>query len=172
MGIESSTGAMNGNFVGIGADYCSNVSVLIDASQPMGLLISNAEFTAFHEEGTLSTHIPVAVVVGENNVGAVQFTNSNFWGPMQFIAQLYGDSPTTFTNCVFVQWDLYQPIGSPAIYSNNGQVMLIGNTFMQQGKQALFDDGTEKVIMQGNFIEGQMNVTVGVNVKNSIMGNV
>ena len=27
--IESSTGAMNGNFVGIGADYCCNVSILM-----------------------------------------------------------------------------------------------------------------------------------------------
>ena len=173
--IESSTGAMNGNFVGIGADYCCNVSILIDASQPMGLLITNAEFTAFHTDKFAPNNdaIPTHVIIGENNVGAVQFENTNFWGPAQYVARLYGDSPTTFMSCVFVQWDLYSPNGSPAIYSNNGEVILIGNTFMQtNSNQAIFDNGTKKVVMQGNLIEGDISIKVDKTVKNSISGNI
>lgn len=63
---------MNGNFVGIGADYACNASVQVggcdrsiggievcsclelllkvDASQAPGLLITNGEFTAFHNK--------------------------------------------------------------------------------------------------------------------------
>lgn len=38
------------NFLGIGADYACNASVQVDASQPAGLLITNGEFTAFHDK--------------------------------------------------------------------------------------------------------------------------
>lgn len=37
----------NGNFVGIGADDMYEAAVLVDASQPYGILITNGEFTAF-----------------------------------------------------------------------------------------------------------------------------
>jgi len=80
--IETESGAMNGNFVGIGADCCTNVSVLVDASQKMGLLITNGEFTAFNNKGSCgpnSKSVPVAVKVGKDNTGNVNFVNTAFW---------------------------------------------------------------------------------------------
>lgn len=38
---------MNGNFLGLGADYMVNASVKVSAAQPAGILITNGEFTAF-----------------------------------------------------------------------------------------------------------------------------
>lgn len=40
---------MNGNFLGLGADYACNASVRVDAAQAPGLLFTNGEFTAFHD---------------------------------------------------------------------------------------------------------------------------
>lgn len=48
--VETPTGTMNGNFLGLGADYACNASVQVDASQAPGLLITNGEFTAFHNK--------------------------------------------------------------------------------------------------------------------------
>ena len=46
--IQTATGSMNGNFLGIGADLAVNASVQVEALQPPGLLITNGEFTSFH----------------------------------------------------------------------------------------------------------------------------
>lgn len=46
--IQTSTGTMNGNFLGLGADYACNASVQVDAAQAPGLLFTNGEFTSFH----------------------------------------------------------------------------------------------------------------------------
>lgn len=48
--VETPTGTMNGNFLGIGADYACNASVQVDAAQAPGLLITNGEFTSFHDK--------------------------------------------------------------------------------------------------------------------------
>ena len=45
----------NGNFLGIGMDLAVNASVLVDASQAPGILITNGEFTAFSISGTTPT---------------------------------------------------------------------------------------------------------------------
>lgn len=41
--IETSTGSMNANLLGLGGDYCVNATVLVDAAQPPGLLFTNLE---------------------------------------------------------------------------------------------------------------------------------
>ena len=45
--VRTPNGAMNGNLVGIGGDLCFNHSVLVDDSDPYGLLITNGEFTSW-----------------------------------------------------------------------------------------------------------------------------
>ena len=81
--IASKFGACNGNFLGIGADMAVNASVLVDASDDFGILITNGEFTAFLDPGfgNLSAGVvPTQVVVSPTNTGAVRFVNSAFWG--------------------------------------------------------------------------------------------
>ena len=72
--IQTPTGTMNGNFLGIGMDLAINASVQVDAAQPPGLLITNGEFTAFGP-GTNwlpnSTLESTQVVVNEGNTGPV-----------------------------------------------------------------------------------------------------
>eukprot|EP00490_Sorites_sp_Unknown_P008645 CAMPEP_0114656402 /NCGR_PEP_ID=MMETSP0191-20121206/12293_1 /TAXON_ID=126664 /ORGANISM="Sorites sp." /LENGTH=469 /DNA_ID=CAMNT_0001873551 /DNA_START=36 /DNA_END=1445 /DNA_ORIENTATION=+ len=171
--IETPSGAMNGNFVGIGADYAVNVSVLVDASQKMGLLIVNGEFTAYHNSqfAPNATSLPVAVQVNKDNIGNVNFQNTAFWGPMQYCAQLYGDSTTIFEGCVFVDWDDHTPNGSPCIHANNGNVVLIGNTFQKKGIQAVFDAGTKKAIATSNIVTDGVNMKADSSVLTSFTGN-
>ena len=73
--INTPTGQMNGNFLGIGADLSINASVQVDASQAPGILITNGEFTAFHSKTWLphSSIESAQVVVGPLNRGPVKF---------------------------------------------------------------------------------------------------
>ena len=107
--IERATGSMNGNFLGIGMDLATNASVLVDQSQPMGVLITNGEFTAFCDADLTfcpsETADPHHVVVTANNNGAVKFVNSAFWGPAPQIAQVDGKGTVTFSQCHFDAWD-------------------------------------------------------------------
>lgn len=100
---------MNGNFLGIGMDLATNASVLVDQSQPMGILITNGEFTAFCDADLTfcpsETVDPHHVVVTANNNGAVKFVNSAFWGPASEIAQVDGKGTVTFSQCHFDAWD-------------------------------------------------------------------
>ena len=44
-------------------------------------------------------------------------------GPSVNVARLLGSSTTTFSGCVFVQWD-YAKVGEPAIKAINGQLIV------------------------------------------------
>jgi hypothetical protein len=49
--VESPSGSCNGNFLGIGADCCQNASVLVDAADPWGILITNGKEGCMHTRG-------------------------------------------------------------------------------------------------------------------------
>ena len=151
---------MNGNFLGIGADLALNESVRVDQSQAPGLLITNGEFTSFKNSNfaPLSTSTPRQVYVDKDNTGAVVFDSSSFWGPTDKIANIEGSGTVTFSNCVFVQWDLYNKDGSPAIYSNGGNLILIGNQFDQKGLQVLLTSKVNKATIIGNIVTGPLNM--------------
>lgn len=102
--IRTEAGACNGNFLGIGADLCTNASVLVEDLQPMGLQITNGEFTAFIDRHWCSvcSDEPTQVVVAKTNTGAVRFVNSAFWGPAVQVARLYGSATVGFTDCTFL----------------------------------------------------------------------
>jgi hypothetical protein len=55
--VERPEGATNGNFVGIGADTCTNHSVLVEQTQSFGVLITNGEFTAWCDRGAYSVNL-------------------------------------------------------------------------------------------------------------------
>ena len=96
--LETTTGSMNGNLLGIGQDCATNASVQVDATQAAGggLLITNGEFTSFRScsagcsacgGGFVDPKLgddgsePMQVQVREKNTGSVKFVDSNFWGP-------------------------------------------------------------------------------------------
>ena len=90
--IQSDHGACNGQFMGIGADFCK-ACVEVDSIQPIGLQITNGEFTAFAGEPNS------AVVTAPGAGGAVQLVNCNFWGVHNHAAWLQGETQVTLSAC-------------------------------------------------------------------------
>lgn len=135
--IKTSSGSMNGNFLGIGADLMTKAAVLIDDSQPYGILITNGEFTSFVDKGWCTkcdSFTPTHVVSTSDNSGPVKFVNCAFWGPAHKIAMLQGSSVIQFTQCNFDYWDVNNK-GEYAITTTAGSVMLMGNQFHRDAPQ-------------------------------------
>eukprot|EP01084_Bolivina_argentea_P076561 138771_1 len=172
--IETSTGSMNGNFLGIGADYACNASVQVDASQPAGLLITNGEFTSFHNSQFAPKNIfsSAQVIVNKNNKGPVVFSSCAFWGPSQNIARQYGDSTLTFISSQFVQWNLQnKKLESAAIYANNGNVIVNACEFQMNGTQVEMDSGAKKAIITNNILKDGPYYKIDKNVATAITNN-
>lgn len=181
--IERATGSMNGNFLGIGMDLATNASVLVEQSQPMGLLITNGEFTAFCDAsltfcpGEFTT--PRHVVVKKTNVGAVKFVNSAFWGPSTQIAQMDGTGTVTFSQCHFDSWDrhlqngTYKTEGTPALTQLGGTSIVSMCDFTQDDPHTvhLQINGALKTIFTNNVIKGAMNVQGKASVSHIVNNN-
>lgn len=162
--IQTSTGSMNGNFVGLGADLAVNASVLVDATQPAGLLITNGEFTAFHTPQWINSTVESTHVVVSKGpcVGGcpVTFASSSFWGPASQVALLRGTGTTSFNNCNFVAWDEQAKDGRAAIRAYAGNLILRGNTFEQDKVQVELGSGVAKASIVGNVVKGKYRVKV------------
>ena len=159
--ISSSSGSCNGNFVGIGADACTNSSVRVDSADPWGILITNGEFTSFTFE-TDSPQDHTQVVVSASNAGAVRFVNSAFWGPSHKVADIQGTGSVGLDSCVLNAWDALKT-GQPAILLSGGDLQVRGCDFqsVHPGGQILLRAGSGKVIVTDNLIKGALNVTNG-----------
>lgn len=162
--IQSKDGAMNGNLLGLGADAC-NIAVLVEASQPPGLLFTNGEFVS------LSGDRPTEVVVRESHAGVVQFSNCSYWGPAHQIARIAGTGTVSFNGCNFVHWD-YQKKDAPAIEVFGGNLIVNACNFMTDSPQVTLRDKAQSAIVTANRMTGPLRVTnrsaanlqVGLNV--------
>eukprot|EP00483_Globobulimina_turgida_P008455 UN08472 len=164
---------MNGNFLGIGADYACNCSIQVDQSQAPGLLITNGEFTSFHNSqfAPNNTFSSAQIIVNKNNKGPVVISTSSFWGPSQNIARLYGDSTTTFQASQFVQWDLPKKHDAAAIYANNGNVIIDACEFQMNGTQVQLERGAKKAIITNNILRDGAYYKIDSNVVTAINNN-
>ena len=171
--IETSSGSMNGNFLGLGADYACNESIRVDATKSGGLLITNGEFTAFHNSqfAPNNTAVPTQLKVTSTNTGPVTINSCSFWGQTNNIAELYGSGTTSFTASEFVTWDGYKKNGAAAITANNGNVIINGCEFQKSGKQVQFLKGTKKVIVINNILTGSWNAEIDSSVTKAIGNN-
>ena len=182
--VESSTGSMNGNFLGIGADLMTNASILVEQSQSMGLLITNGEFTAFcdadHGFCGRNNTAPRHVVVEATNNGAVKFVNSAFWGPAAQIAQVDGQGTVTFSQCHFQSWDMhevggkYVQQGSAAITQVGGNLIVTNADFTQNfANQTHLEvlSGGAKTIFTANIIDGPLAIKGQASVKHIVANN-
>lgn len=162
--IETKDGATNGNFLGVGADASQN-AVVVDQSQPYGLLFTNGEFVS------MSGVDPTEVVIGPKNTGAVNFANCAFWGPADKIANLAGRGTTSFSNCNFIEWDR-EGKGTPAITLSGGSLMVSSSSFVTPSPQAELVGDAESAVLMGNKLGGPLKVAnpagadlqVGLNV--------
>jgi hypothetical protein len=159
---SGSTGACNGNFLGLGADACHH-SVLVEQSAPYGLLITNGEFVAMN--GT----DPTMVVVTNANRGNVRFVNCAFWGPCNQNAVIDGRGTVGFSDCIFVQWDRNKE-GRAAIQANGGSVVIRGCDFMYDAPQVSLGENVSRAIISENTVKGKVNIINGA--KNTyVQGN-
>jgi len=149
--IKTKAGTCNGNFLGIGADDCYTALVVEDCL-PVGVLISNGEFTSFHGPD------PTAIRVGTNNTGSVRFVNCAFWAPCNQIAKVAGKGTVGFSDCTFSHWDRNQE-GRAALQFESGNVIVRGCDFQQDKPQISLGEGVKRAVILGNIIRGKLRVT-------------
>ncbi len=118
---QTSQGACNGNFVGIGSDW-SGRAVWVKASQPMGIQIVNGEFVGS----------PVCPAVIQVDSGKLLLSNCTIWGPMPKEDILLNNGTVMVNGCNFENWaaganDL------PAIKAISGKLIVNGSYFAQSG---------------------------------------
>lgn len=145
--ISGSDGPTNGNFLGIGADAC-NIAVLVEQTQPPGLLITNGEFVSFLGDK------PTEVVVKSSHTGVVSFQNCAFWGPAHQIARIAGSGTVSFNNCNFVQWGLSGNLDTPAIETFGGNLLVNGCNFMAKAPQVSLRGQTKSAVIVANRMAG------------------
>ncbi len=151
--IETPTGACNGQFSGIGADYAQRC-VVVDAIQNMGLLITNGQFVAFAGDN------PIQVEINKTAKGSVRLVNCAFWGPAVQNVVSHNQSFTSLSDCY-----LSSPHGAlkPLVEADNGRLQVRGCSF-EGGKRPdiLLKQGLQHAIISEN------NGELGVKVVNEI----
>ncbi|MCX8091582.1 MAG: glycoside hydrolase family 55 protein [Verrucomicrobiae bacterium] len=149
--IKTKAGACNGNFLGIGADAC-HTAVLVEETQPPGLLITNGEFVAFDGED------PTMVRVTTNHTGVVRFVNCSFWGPAHQIARIAGRGTVGFGDCTFVEWDRKRK-GFTALQVESGYVLVRGCEFREDKPQIALGPDVRRAVITENLLRGPLRLT-------------
>ena len=147
---SDSTGACNGNFLGIGADDCG-VAVLVEQSAPYGLLITNGEFVSMRSDD------PTMVVVTGTNRGNVRFVNCAFWGPCNQNAKIDGTGTIGFSDCTFLQWDRNKEQRA-AIQVTGGSIVVRGCDFGTVAPQIAIGAKVTRAIVSENTVKGKVNI--------------
>lgn len=137
--IQTPNGACNGQFMGIGADYC-RTCVQIDALQNIGIQVTNGEFTS--HAGDPKT----AIVTAPEASGAAQFVNCNFWANPGKVALLQGSTTVTFGDCHFV--DVPE---NGAIVAEKGKLIVRGCTFDKAGTAVVLKAGVKTALITSNL---------------------
>jgi len=148
--VKTKAGACNGQFLGIGADFCE-ACVRIDSIQPIGIQVTNGEFTAFAGEPNS------AIVTSTSAAGAAQFVNCNFWGVKNHIAWMQGTTAVTLSDC-----HICDPLPAGAVLAERGRLILRGCTFDQSYLTAILKLGVTAAIIAENLQPG------GVRIDNQI----
>ena len=117
--IGTANGAANGQLSGIGAD-ATDIAILVDAIQPMGLLITNGEFNSHLVKTSIQ------VVISKTARGNVRFVNCGFWGPVEHNVLVQGDGFTSFSDCYFSNDNDTQ---QPAVLAEAGKLQIQNCTF-------------------------------------------
>lgn len=148
--LKSGAGACNGNFLGIGADDCWT-AVLVEQSEPYGLLITNGEFVSFHGPD------PTMIEVTPTHTGSVRFVNCAFWGPCNQIARVAGNGTVGFSDCTFVDWDHHRE-GRHALQVQSGTVLVHGCEFRRDAPQVELGEGVRRAVVTDNVLTGAARI--------------
>lgn len=145
--IATKSGACNGQFLGIGADAC-RACVQVDGMQPIGLQITNGEFTSFSGEPN------TGIVIGPEVRGSVALTNCNFWANKAHAAWLQGDASLTLSDCHFTD----KPGPGGTILAQAGKLIVRSCTFDKPGPAIVLEPAVKAAIITGNLQPGGLQV--------------
>lgn len=136
-----------------------NASVYVEDLQAAGLLITNGEFTAWHNDEWLpdgQAYESNQIVVADGNTGPLKIVNSAFWGPTHSIADVGGTGLVSFVSCEFVEWaeqdtGSEDDVNAPAIHLRSGSLVLDGNHFQQDKTQLQLGEDTYAIVTSNVF---------------------
>ncbi len=159
---ESEMGTVNGNFLGIGADWCRQAVVVEDTQMP-GLLITNGEFVA--REGAQEY-----VQVESGHKGVVQFSNCSFWGPCTTVCDIDGTGTVSLAQCTFHNWG--ESEDDYAIVAKGGSVVVNACRFGQPRPDVYIGEKVDSAIVTSCVFrkkseidcESDGDVQIGLNV--------
>lgn len=146
--VATPSGACNGQFSGIGADYAQRC-VVVEHLQPYGLLITNGQFVAFAGDN------PIEVVVEPTCGGQVRLVNCAFWGPaMQNVVSRSG-SFVSLSDC-YLSSPHESPL--PLVEASGGKLQVRGCSFAGPKPGIALRDGLKHAIISEN--NGERGVEV------------
>lgn len=149
--IKTKSGNCNGQFLGIGADFCK-ACVRVDDIQPYGLLITNGEFTAFAGEPN------AAVVTSPGAGGAVQLVNCSFWDPRTHCLLMQGDTAVTLSDS-----HISAIPADGAILAEKGKLIVKGCNFeSNKGPAVVLKPGVKAAIIAENLQRGGVRIDNGI----------
>lgn len=161
--VQTPNGSVNGNFLGIGADWCRR-SMLVEQSQAPGLLITNGEFV-----GGKGSEAMMEVTAG--HTGAVQLSNCSFWGPADAIAILDGKGTASFSQCLFRNHGENAP-NVHTIDARSGELVVQACRFGKDNPDIRLGPAVDTAVIMGNYFfreqeianESNGDVQIGLNV--------
>ena len=142
-------GSVNGNFLGIGADWCGR-AILVDACQPPGLLITNGEFVG-------SDKTDIFMEVAATHDGVVQLSNCSFWGPASQIAKIDGKGTISFNQCTFLNQG-----GAAELFTIDalsGDINISNSRFWMQRPDIRLGKSVTTAVISGNRFKGSKQIT-------------
>ena len=146
--VKTKGGNCNGQFMGIGADFCQ-ACVKIDDIQPAGLQITNGEFTAFAGEPNS------AIVTSPEAQGAAAFVNCNFWGVKNHVLWMQGNTAVTLSDCHICDND---KMTGGAVLAEKGRLIVRGCTFDKSGPTVVLKPGVKAAIIAENLQPGGLQI--------------
>lgn len=159
--IQTPHGAMNGQLCGIGADEAQRC-IVVEAIQPMGLLITNGQFVAFRGDD------PIAIEIKETANGSVRLVNCAFWGPSIQNVVSHGKGFLSLSDCYFSSGKPGHP-GRPLIEVDAGRVQIRGCSFATPEPSIHLKPGVIHAIITDN--NGTITLTNEIGDKAVIRGN-
>ncbi len=156
-------GTVNGNFLGLGADWCGR-AMLVEQCQPPGLLITNGEFVGGNDTR-------VMLEVAASNTGHVQLANCSFWGPADAAALIDGKGTTSFSQCLFLNHGKGSA-GVHTVEALGGDLLLQSCRFGIASPDIRIGPKVDTAVISGNWFkaskeivnESRGDVQMGLNV--------
>lgn len=145
---QDKDGTVNGNFLGIGADWCGR-AVLVEQCQMPGLLITNGEFVGGDKTDAFMEIAPT-------NTGVVQFGNCSYWGPCPTVAIVDGPGTTSFNQCAFLNHG--QPADRWTIDGRGGDVTIQACRFGLDRPGVKLAKGVKTAVIVGNRFAAKQQI--------------